>query len=258
MQIPVTQGFAGRIAESRAPLVVDDTAGFNVVNPILRERVRSVAGVPLLMAGRLMGVLHVGTRTARLFSEADVHLLQLVADRLALGIDRARLYAAEQQARAEAQMRAGQLDRVFEALTDGLLVHDVEGRIVRANAAAHRILGMDAAPPNAHARPLREQVPLYVLRDERGEPMAFEDLPVARMLRGEVLTGSHAVDMQVGTPDGREVFLTVGGGPLRDQDGSLIGTVGVIHDQPAHMQLEREREVARAQELAAREVSQRM
>jgi PAS domain S-box-containing protein len=258
MQIPVTQGFAGRIAESRAPLVVDDTAGFNVVNHILREKVRSVAGVPLLVAGRLMGVLHVGTRTARLFSEADVHLLQLVADRLAVAIDRARLYAAEQQAHAEAQMRAGQLDRIFEALTDGLLVHDVEGRVVRVNAAAHRILGMDAASPDAHAQPLREQVPLYVLRDERGEPMAFEDLPVARMLRGEVLTGPHAVDMQVGTPDGREVFLTVGGGPLRDQDGNLIGTVSVIHDQTARMQLEREREVARAQELATREVSKRM
>src|SRR5260221_1586015 len=105
MQIPVTQGFAGGIVESRAPLVVDDPAGFNVVNYILRERVRSVAGVPLLMAGRLMGVLHVGTRALRHFSEADVHLLQLVADRLAVAIDRARLYAAEQQAHAGAQAR---------------------------------------------------------------------------------------------------------------------------------------------------------
>jgi PAS domain S-box-containing protein len=258
VRIPVGQGFVGRIAATQAPLVVDDTASFDFVHPILRELARVVVGVPLLMADRLLGVLHVGTRSERRFSEADVHLLQLVADRLALAIDRARLYAAEQQAHAEAQMHAGQLDRVFEALTDGLVVHDVEGRVVRVNAAARRILGMDAASPDSYAQPLREQVHLYVLRDERGDPMALEDVPVARMLRGEMLTGPHAVDMQVGTPDGRDVFLTVGGGPLRDQDGILIGAVCVIYDQTARMQLEHEREEARAQELATREVNRRM
>jgi PAS domain S-box-containing protein len=258
VQIPVGQGFAGRIAASRAPLVVNETARFEFVNSILRQLARAVVGVPLLEDDRLLGVLHVGTRTARDFSEADVLLLQLVADRLALAIDRARLYAAEQQARAEAQVRAGQLDRIFEALTDGLLVYDVKGRVVRVNVAARRILGMDAAPPNAYMRPLRERTPLYVLCNGQGAPMAFEAWPVVRMLRGEVLTGAHAVDLQLGTPDGREVFLTVSGGPLRDQDGRLSGAVCVIHDQTERKQLKREREEARAEELATREVKERM
>jgi signal transduction histidine kinase len=169
-----------------------------------------------------------------------------------------RLYAAEQQAHSEAQMRAGQLDRIFEALTEGLLVYDVEGCVVRANPAARRIVGMDAAPSGAYTRPLRKRRPLYRLRDEQGNPMAFEAWPVVRMLRGEVLAGAHAVDLQLSTPDGREVFLTVGGGPLSDQDGRLSGAVCVIRDQTERTQLEREREEAHAKELATREVNQRM
>jgi serine phosphatase RsbU (regulator of sigma subunit) len=41
-------------------------------------------GVPLLSGDELVGVLHVGSLTRREFSEEDVHLLQLVADRAAV------------------------------------------------------------------------------------------------------------------------------------------------------------------------------
>jgi anti-sigma regulatory factor (Ser/Thr protein kinase) len=63
-----------------------------VVNPLMREKgVRSLLGVPLIVEGRVIGVLHVGSLTKRDFGESDIQLLQLVADRVALSIERSRL-----------------------------------------------------------------------------------------------------------------------------------------------------------------------
>jgi signal transduction histidine kinase len=49
-------------------------------------------GVPLLVRGFALGVLHVGTLTPRRFTRAEVDLLQLVAERVALAIERARVH----------------------------------------------------------------------------------------------------------------------------------------------------------------------
>jgi PAS domain S-box-containing protein len=104
VRIPVGQGFAGRIAAERRPIVLDDTAHADALHPLLPEKgVRSVLGVPLIVEGRMLGVLRVGTLHHRRFTEADVGVLQIVADRVALAIDHARLYEAAQCARAEAE-----------------------------------------------------------------------------------------------------------------------------------------------------------
>jgi putative methionine-R-sulfoxide reductase with GAF domain len=79
VQIPVGQGFAGRIAARREPLIVDDLATFEAERPLLGPKLRAVVGVPLLMeeqvegrvASRLVGVVHVGSAAPRRFSEAD-------------------------------------------------------------------------------------------------------------------------------------------------------------------------------------------
>jgi serine phosphatase RsbU (regulator of sigma subunit)/anti-sigma regulatory factor (Ser/Thr protein kinase) len=92
VQIPLGRGFAGRIAAERRPIVLEDVSRSDVVNPLLEQRgIRSLMGVPLLVEGRVIGVMHVGTLVPRRFSSKDVSLMQLAADRAALAIDNARL-----------------------------------------------------------------------------------------------------------------------------------------------------------------------
>jgi anti-sigma regulatory factor (Ser/Thr protein kinase)/putative methionine-R-sulfoxide reductase with GAF domain len=98
MRIPLGRGFAGRVAAAKQPVAIGDIGDADVVNPILRERgVRSLLGVPLLVGDRLLGVLHVGTLAPRHFGPADVDLLQMVADRVALATQ-ARLSDTERRA----------------------------------------------------------------------------------------------------------------------------------------------------------------
>ena len=53
--------FAGRIVSERRSIVIDDVATRDVLSPILRQKVKSLLGVPLLADDRIIGVMHVGT-----------------------------------------------------------------------------------------------------------------------------------------------------------------------------------------------------
>lgn len=87
VRIPVGGGFAGRIAAERRPVIIDHVDHTNVLNPILlRKGIRSLMGVPLLVEGGVIGVMHVGSLTPRQFTQEDAVLLQLAADRAAMAV----------------------------------------------------------------------------------------------------------------------------------------------------------------------------
>ena len=95
--VPVGAGFAGRIVAERRSIVIDDVAKADVVSPILRERVKSLLGVPLLVEDRIIGVMHVGSTGARRFTPEDTVVLQLAADRAGRAIERARRFQQEHE-----------------------------------------------------------------------------------------------------------------------------------------------------------------
>jgi sigma-B regulation protein RsbU (phosphoserine phosphatase) len=87
VRIPLGAGFAGRVAESREPVILTTVDHTTVRNPLLMDRgIRSLLGVPLLAGGKVIGVLHVGSLSGRLFGQQDVELLQMAADRAALAL----------------------------------------------------------------------------------------------------------------------------------------------------------------------------
>jgi serine phosphatase RsbU (regulator of sigma subunit) len=84
VRIPVGAGFAGRVAASRAPVQIERVDESTVVNPLLWKRgLRVMLGVPMVSEGTLTGVVHAGRTEAARFTDDEIELLQLVADRLA-------------------------------------------------------------------------------------------------------------------------------------------------------------------------------
>jgi serine phosphatase RsbU (regulator of sigma subunit) len=76
-----------------------------VLNPILLQKgIRSLAGVPLLAQGAVIGVLHVGTLQNRVFTADEAALLQLAADRAAMAVQSLR--SGEDHAAAVALQRS--------------------------------------------------------------------------------------------------------------------------------------------------------
>ncbi|MFN2499650.1 MAG: GAF domain-containing protein [Pyrinomonadaceae bacterium] len=104
VRIPVGRGFAGNIVAKVKPIIISEVENADLFNPLLREKgIKSLLGVPMMIEGRPIGVLHVGVFKYTQFTEKEVRLLQSAADRLALAVENARLYQVEQNARADAE-----------------------------------------------------------------------------------------------------------------------------------------------------------
>jgi GAF domain-containing protein len=139
VRIPVGRGFAGTVAAERRPVILTDVDHTDVLNPLLHEKgVKSLLGVPLLIEGEPIGVLHVGTLTPRVFSEDDVDILQFVADRAALSIEHARAFEAERRARRHLE--------AVQMVTDAALAHlELDDLLDELLVRIRSILGADTA-----------------------------------------------------------------------------------------------------------------
>jgi PAS domain S-box-containing protein len=80
-RLPSPDEFAERVAEGRKPLLLEESD--------------SVIGVPMMADADVTGVLLVRASKPRRFGSEDLGLLRLTADRVALGIDQARVYERE-------------------------------------------------------------------------------------------------------------------------------------------------------------------
>jgi GAF domain-containing protein/anti-sigma regulatory factor (Ser/Thr protein kinase) len=132
VRIPLGRGFAGRVAARREAIRIPDIDAFDIYNPILRQKgIRSLMGVPLLVEGRVIGVMHVGSLTPRVFTDDERDLLQLAADRAALAIEHAQLFAQERRAREAAELASRQL-QALQSVTDAGLAYLTEDELLQA------------------------------------------------------------------------------------------------------------------------------
>lgn len=93
-RVRLGSGLAGRVALERRALRLEDLSDDGAA---LEPESAAVLGVPLIVAGRVLGVLQVGSRRERRFTDDDEQLLALVADRAALAIQHARAYEHERE-----------------------------------------------------------------------------------------------------------------------------------------------------------------
>ena len=90
------EGFPGRVVAARGALLEHDPPQAELVDPALGQLdVGSAIGVPLLAEGEVTGVIVVCAARPRRFSDEDLGLLGLAADRVALAIEHARVYERE-------------------------------------------------------------------------------------------------------------------------------------------------------------------
>ena len=114
-EVPVGEGVIGSVASRAQAVIVDDVDRVAAAMPLLRDRVASIMAAPLLVEDRVIGVVQVGTRAPHRFFERDLSLLQLVADRAAASIERARLDESERRSRLGAEQARRHLDLLTRA-----------------------------------------------------------------------------------------------------------------------------------------------
>src|SRR5262249_35638638 len=135
--------------------------------------------------------------------------------------------------------QAAQLEAIFEAMADGVLVHDVEGRVLRVNQAYRDLIGLEADPDH-FGRPIVERVRRLRVLNEQGHPIPEEHSVSQRVLSGEVVSGQDARDVQMLTLDGRAIWVNSSGAPIRAPAGQITGVVLISRDVTVRRQLEQQ------------------
>jgi PAS domain S-box-containing protein len=150
----------------------------------------------------------------------------------------------------EAQQQADQLNAVFDAMNDAVVVYDGEGTPVRANPRAVEAYGLD--PVGADRASVAAKLEI---RDPKGDPAPVEDLPSSRALRGERVENAR---YRFRNARGEELAVIASAAPLRS-GASITGAVVVWHDvterERLHAQVDAQRE--RAETLSQRLVEER-
>jgi PAS domain S-box-containing protein len=91
VDIGMGEGVVGVVAQRAEAVIVNDVADSTLATTLGHQGVVSLVAAPLLVGGYVIGVVQVGTGKKHRFSSRDLRLLQLVADRSAASIERARL-----------------------------------------------------------------------------------------------------------------------------------------------------------------------
>jgi two-component system, sporulation sensor kinase E len=232
-RIKLGEGLSGRVALTGEPIVIrnlkDDP---RLIHKAARdEGLRGFASVPLRSSFKTYGTLNIHTHADRAFSEEDVQLLTSMASQIGLAVANTRLYMNLQA--SERKFRG-----LVENAEDLVYLTDRAGRILYANQALERLLGLDPAAVCAMNRTI-----LSLLHPADHDRVASR-LPV--MLSGHV---AHGLQFRMIHADGEQVrWFSQTNVPLRDETGRVTGMQCIAHDMTE--QREMQEQIAGAERLA--------
>ena len=183
--------------------------------------------VPCVSEGGTIAVLAVGAKTSgEPLSSEDVALLAAVAAQVATAVENGRLYTQLQVKAAEVDRIREFNENIIESLNDGLVVLDLEDRVVRWNAALARLYGV--AGEAAVGEPLAALFDASFTDRFAAERRAR---PAGSTLYRAPLTSRHA-----GEP--RDLLVNAAQAPLLTPGGDTAGTMILLEDITARVRLE--------------------
>jgi PAS domain S-box-containing protein len=130
------------------------------------------------------------------------------------------------RAEAERGQLLLQLEAVLENIVEGVVIFDLEGGMLTMNTAAMAIHDYESIE---QVRQLRHQYrETFELSDLEGRPVAFEEWPVARALRGERFAD---YEVRVRRKDtGKSWVGSYSGTPVQTKSGNIILAVNTVRD----------------------------
>ena len=149
-RLPLGQGVAGTVALERSGRRVDrygrDWQG-EADLPLARETFGAVAGVPLMFADEVVGVLLVVVGMhGRLFDRDDMHMLELLGPQAAVAITNSRLFEAERGLTDDLTQAKTQLETLLTSTENPVIAIDRAFRVIFANVAASKLLKTQIDP----------------------------------------------------------------------------------------------------------------
>lgn len=181
----VGEGFTGTVAARKEPLLLRDAARDPLVrfSSIRRSGIHALYGVPLLHEGKVIGVAHMGSRTAYDFSDDDQQLLRTMAQRATSLIIQAQL-----------------MERLVQDIRHRKEAEQAQALLVEAGAVLAQSLDMDTTLKSIASLAVAHLAD-YCMLDLQGEDGKLHRLEVqARELsRREIIHRTMAYPPRLGS-----------------------------------------------------------
>jgi PAS domain S-box-containing protein len=199
-----------------------------------QEGIQSGLYMPLKVGDRIIGSISVESEVADAFTAQDERLLATLANQAAIAFENARLYQSARQELAERKRLQEQLDRehaqlktLFETIPDPIWLKDPEGKYLACNPILEEWIDI----PEAQILGKTD----YDLLDEKlAEHFKAKDKEAIH--RNVPMTYQEWITYPNKQPRLMETVRT----PMYDDQGSLIGVLGISHDITAMYNTEQE------------------
>src|SRR5581483_6531963 len=209
------------------PVLVPDVAegGFDaeLEASIRNEGIASLAFVPIVHAGRLLGKFMLYADSPHAWNDREVRLCLTIANHLGSATVRTQTVSALRTQRE-------QLETIMRTVDEGIVVQSTNGDLVYANEAATRFVGY-TSPDELVESDRTQTYARFEVFDENGDPLPLSELPGRRALVTGVSSERTMRYRIIAT--GEERWSLVRADPVFDDDGNVTMSVSVIHDVTA-------------------------
>ena len=202
--------------------------------------------VPCVSEEGTIAVMGLGRKgSGEPLSSEDMALLAAVAGQVATALENGRLYGQLRQKAAEFDRLRQFSENIIESLSDGLVVFDLDERVVRWNAGLERLYGLsrvdavgqklDAVFDGAFASRVT------AARDEAPDGTVLYRVPLRSRHRGELAEEATGDDAD---GPGRRLLVNVATAPLVTPSGDTSGMMMIVEDITERVQLEEQLQIS--------------
>ena len=204
LRLPMTHGVIGRAFRTGQPQYapeVEKDPDYVPGDP----GIRSELAVPMRRGERVLGVLNLESERPQAFTPEDVLLAESLADAVALALENANLYQTITD-------ESSRLQALIKSSRDGLFMVSTDRRLLVANTAALRLLGLRGVPEDWVGWPVTELLP-PLRRQSRavGRAMVAE---LRRVARGDEPVAEGEVELSPRTLHWVSLPVQAGDEPL--------------------------------------------
>lgn len=208
--VPIEQGIAGWVARYHEPLTLNGMVADHRFKPIKpRAGIRSAISMPLLVGGKILGVLNVNSaKQRRPFTLGQVKALSILASHAASVLESAQLYTQVREAGKKYRT-------LFEESRDTVYITTREGKFIDINHAGLDIFGYT-----------KEEMTELKAKELYVDPAERDRFQQEIEQKGSV----RDYEVKFHKKDGTEMDCLLTSTLRLADDGNILGYQGIIHD----------------------------
>ncbi|MDH4231522.1 MAG: PAS domain S-box protein [Nitrospirota bacterium] len=206
---------------------------FFLAPEIAEKKYHSSVAVPMFIGQKAVGVVSLYYARKRNFSDEELHFLEIIANVLAVSLERAGYYA---KAISEKELS----DTVLQSVADSIITIDPGGRVIAVNKSFEKMIGV--LQEKAIGLPLCD-----IFRFQDGNE-SFR-LRLAECFSSALTGKAVKRDAELTTAYGNTLSLLISSTPILKKDGEIAGVVNLLRD------ISREKEIDRMKTEIVRSVS---